>query len=474
MSERKKSVVYDTVDKANKLKTTYENFTTDIYKIYLKFKQKTDDLLTGKSKKKEEIEKEKAEKQSWAKELLGSNAEYGVVDDARNSFYSINKNEYENKELRECTPYEMIMKYLEGDTELANFVEVKEDDTIFKKKEKPKEFDSQRLLKGKHLIEDFNNDISKTIAQRTSHITTFNGKEYKFLDSTVDRYGSLKHVVEAFGGSKENLEDVQKNACKPLEKRYVNILLDYLTDKASLNQTTHRLFREVHGIRYDLAEKYDPNMSDDKENALAFFSSCSELGQDPNLQLTQNESSIMNVSNYLLQNGGMSLTDVVLNEVIEDDIHEVCKLHEYGMYKTADDLMRTIGRTGGSAQNTVILRNNQPGEKDPELSYIEMDCITNDSKHLITVPSSIDLNSPIGDNIKLLYRSAATYDDLLTKFVENPGRYELDNELDKIRQEYEKDTAIPEDPEVLRKYKEQQEAELNQHYEFVKKSFANQ
>lgn len=405
MSERKKSVVYDVVNNSKSFFKLISDVETFVYTTNSNISKKINDVFSNKKGKDEKIEAEKQERNAWAQKFAGMDYEQ---DENRKNFYRIEEDQF-NPKLKEVPVYELITQYLQGDEELANFVEVKEDTAIFKKAEKPKEYDRQRLLKGKHLIEDFENDIFG-IYQKNEKLK--DGDKFKISQASIERYGSFTYIISAFDGTKENLDRVKENSNKPIDKRYLNILFDYLTDKSSVNETSKRLFLEMHGIRYDLAEKYKPNMTDEEMKWLAVLSN---QGQDANLCLKSSEESLKSVAELISRTGGENIN--VQNEMVKTAIKsDVDKI-----LKEPDDRGRIIDRRDG-ASDVLVLKNEEPGDPNPYISITSVSPY--ETKHLISFPANLDLNSLDGQKVISFYKSARKYTDLL-ETLEN-------TELDKI------------------------------------------
>ena len=295
----------------DKTKNVVDDVSTKLYRAGRKTKEKVDNAFNGKTKTDKEMKEQSDYQKQMRNQLMGYsedefNREYlieedGMILDAnRSEFNVIDKDEYQEP-----------TKVLTPAQEIESFLYSNEQETFFdvenSKKNKNKEYNLQKLEKGNQLKKEFLDDKFEFKAKNE----LLKNEKVKTSETSVERYGQLNHIVNAFAGNKEDLDILQADANSTLNKRFCEILISYMNKEKTLEETSNNLFLEIHGVNHKEL-KDTPT----QEKAV-LLSALSELGQDAAFFSDKTNAEIKEINNLVKNNSNINITELILKNSIE-------------------------------------------------------------------------------------------------------------------------------------------------------------
>ena len=393
-----------------------DDLSTKIYRAGRTMKEKYEDTTKGKTAANVEQMKHNEYNQKMLSQFLGGEApdfaEEGLQVDSNRKNMDMIDNEY-HEPTKVLNAQEEIENFL-YDLDNANFADLEEDKKHQKNEVKP--YNENQLNKGKALLNDFENngfnfnEIRDSVKNKGINLNN---------NMLVERYGQLNAIIHAFSGDKIALASIDTKQFENVNKRFIDLLKNYMNGNVEKEEVGKKLFGEICGID---SEKITPDIS---QNKLASLCSISLLGQNISEDLTKsNEGKLESIIEIIKRGDAVNISEMIIKDSIAEIFDKTRK--EGDQVKDFD-----IAREGGTI-HTLYFENEGNGAVS-----VYHDSASGSS----LVAKQDEQGNYVRDDMEVNLINAFKKDKGVRKELDGTSRTDLQKEIDKFRTDTTREAA---------------------------------
>ncbi len=408
------------LEQANEIKEKIiqatDDLSTKIYRAGRIAKEKYEDTTKGKTAANTEQIKRDEYNQKMLNQFLGGESpdfmEEGLQRDSARDNMDIIDTEF-HEPTKVLNAQEEIESFL-YDLDNANFADVEENKKKNKNEVEP--YSAEQVNKGQKLLNEFENngfgfnEVRDAVKNKGINLNN---------NMLVERYGQLNAIIRAFSGDRTALSSIDTKQFSNVNKRFINLLKNYMGGNISKEETGKKLFGEVCGID---SNKMTPDIS---QNKLASLCSISLLGQNVSEDLIEsNEGKLESIIEIVKRGDAVNIQEMIIKDSIAEIFDKTRK--EGDQVKDFD-----IAREGGTI-HTLYFENEGNGAVS-----VYHDSASGSS----LVAKQDEQGNYVRDDMEANLMNAFKRDKGVRQELDGTARTDLQKEIDKFRTDTTREAA---------------------------------